>query len=202
MSQDQKNKPQRAMGQLLADDPSGVGTTIVGGQPSGSPRKQVNKIPVGIERVLYAAAMEPVFRERLLADREAAIEERGFPLRPSELAMLRLTPAEQLEAAIDSLDTSAPSLERRSFMRTVAASLVTLAAANTINACADEITSDGIRPDPDGSPHYVAGISPDDVGTDNMKTDGPGVNIDAGVRADIEVDTYPMSNGIRPDGGE
>ncbi len=200
MSQDQKNKPQRAVGQLSADDPSGVGTTIVGGQPSGSPRKQVNKIPVGIERVLYAAAMEPVFRERLLADREAAIQERGFPLRPSELAMLRLTPAEQLEAAIDSLDTSAPSLERRSFMRTVAASLVTLAAANTISACADEITSDGIRPDPDGL--APAGVRPDDVGTDDMKTDGPGVNIDAGVRADIEIDTHPMANGIRPDGGE
>jgi len=84
-------------------------------------------VPVGVEKVLFTAALEPEFRARLLQDRGSAAIDRGFQLRPSEIEMLRLVPAAQLEAAIDRLDTSGANLERRGFMRAVAASALTLA---------------------------------------------------------------------------
>lgn len=217
MSDDKVSPPPRAMGQLTADDPDGVstaddpssvGTTIVGGQPSGSPRRQVNKVPVGVERVLYTAAIEPSFRARLLAERETAVAERGFTLRPSELAMIRLAPAEQLSAAIDNLDTSDRGLERRGFMRAVAASLVTLAAADTISACAEEPSPAGQRVVEGGvrtwdGPRLGAdmGVVPGDI---NIPRDTPEFNPDAGVRPDVSVDVRREElgpAGIRPDNG-
>lgn len=228
-----RNEPRkpRAMGQLTADvpdggstadDPSSVGTTIVGGQPPGSPRRQVNKVPVGVERVLYTAALEPSFRARLLAAREAAVAERGFTLRPSELAMIRLAPAEQLIAAIDNLDTSDRGMERRGFMRAVAASLVTLAAADTVGACAEPDTPAGIRPTDGPKLGADMGIVPGDI---SINRDTPEFAPDAGVRpdtsvdvqreelgpagirpdngaVDLEIDRGPAVDGIRPDGGK
>ncbi len=216
MSNDDDTRRPRVMGQLTADDPSGVGPTIVGptivgGQPPSSPRKQINKVPVGVERVLYTAAMEPAFRERLLAEREAAIEARGFTLRPSELAMIRLAPAEQLAAAIDNLDTSDRDLKRRGFLRAVAASLVTLAAADTISACAEDVMAGQVAVDRGGQPGDWG--TRDTLGVDagvrqDMAVDLPraemspvGIRPDQGA-VDLEIDLGPAVDGIRPDGGE
>jgi hypothetical protein len=67
------------------------------------------EVQVGLEKILYLAAVEPGFREALLADRERAIAERGLELLPSERAMLELATREQLAASIDALDTSEAS---------------------------------------------------------------------------------------------
>lgn len=205
MSASDDKKRSRAMGQLLADDPSDVGTTIVGGQPPGNQRKKVTGVPVGIERVLYAAAVDPAFRARLLEQREAAVKDRGFQLRESELAMLRLAPAAQLESAIDGLDTSEHSLERRTFMRAVAASMVTLAAADTISACGEDAVK-GIRPDsgfdsggirPD-APQTMAGV---DTNLTQRDLTAPGRPDTGATDVEIEIDHGEADRGIRPDGG-
>jgi hypothetical protein len=153
-------KDQVARAQLSADDPSGTGTTIVGGQPT-RPRRPLRAIPVGIEKLLYAAAIEPDFREALLRDREAAIRARGIALAPSELAMLKLAPASQLANAIDALDTSASNLARRGFLRAVAGA-VTLAAGTALAGCGEKpVPQAGIMVDRSSYPD--AGIPARDI---------------------------------------
>ena len=119
---------------------------------------KVSQIPVGLERVLYLAATEPAFREALMQDREAAVISRGLALRPSELAMLRAVPAAELERHVDGMYTSPDNLRRRTFMGAVAASAMTIAAADALSGC--KTTGDkGARPDFDQS--IKAGIPPD-----------------------------------------
>ncbi len=132
----------RARAQLSADDAAGIGTTIVGGQPPGAPRRPLRAVPVGIEKLLYAAAIEPAFREALLRDREEAIRARGIALEGTELAMLHLAPEAQLAAAIDGIDTSEQNLARRGFLHAVAGA-VTLAAGTMLTGC------DGDPPKPE-----------------------------------------------------
>jgi hypothetical protein len=148
--------------------------------------RQPGEVAVGLEKILYLAAVEPGFREALLADRERAVAERGLELGPSERSMLQLATREQLAASIDALDTSEASLARRGFMRAVAGA-VTLAAGSVLTGCGEESTrgiqpdlpggfdSGGIRPwdvgTQDGLP-APAGVRPDDLGPDAKKPDG------------------------------
>src|SRR5512136_763652 len=92
-------------------------------------------VPVGLEQILYLAAVDAEFREALLRDREAALAARGLALRPSELAMLRVAPREQLESTIAGLDTSPANLERRGFLRAVAATVAGAAAGVALGGC-------------------------------------------------------------------
>jgi hypothetical protein len=149
-------RPPRATAQLSAGDDGGVAPTIVGGQPPGRGRKGIKGIPVGVERVLYAAASDDAFRQRLLQDRRAAVQERGFELRASELAMLELAPAAQLQAAIDGMDVTPQNLERRKFLRAVAVSAATLGAGAALVGCGDD--------DDKENPPVPAGIRPDSAG--------------------------------------
>jgi len=189
-----EGKPPRAMGQLGADLPqaSDVSTTIVGGQP---PKRRMLKVPVSaaVERALYLAAIDPAFREELLRDRDEAARRRGLTLSPSELAMLRLAPAEQLAATIDGLDTSPPSLQRRRFMQAVAVGAAALAAGAGCGG--DEEVKADTRP-----PAADAGVTADipqvypDAG---VQADIPQYYPDAGVLADIPVGLD--AGGIQPD---
>ena len=195
----------RARAQLSADE-SGTGTTIVGGQPPGQPRRPLRAIPVGIEKVLYAAAIEPAFREALLGDREAAIRDRGIALESSELAMLRLAPREQLVSAIAALDTSDSSLARRGFLRAVAGA-VTLAAGSVLTGC----DSEPPKPEfpyagqPDRGARDFAGMT--DMGTRDLgKREWPSAGIDPGFpprdfagMTDSRWPDAPAPAGIRPD---
>jgi hypothetical protein len=135
MSKKSDDRPYMGMGVFQPDGDAAPGTTIVGGQPDGQPRRGTQSVPVGLEQVLYTAAMEPAFKTELLADREAAVERRGFALTASERSMLRVAPPEQLGQMIDRIDTSAASLERRDFLRAVAATMVTIAAGSELAAC-------------------------------------------------------------------
>ena len=188
MSEQSRERPARAMGQLTADHPeTESSTTIVGGQP---PRRRFLRVgvPAGVERALFLAATDEAFREELLREREAAVARRGLELSPSELAMLRLAPREQLEATIASLDTTPASVQRRRFMQAVAVGAAALAAGA---GCGD----DDVKTD---APEYYpdAGVTTD-IAQAGVTTDIPQAYPDAGVTTDIPVGMD--AGGIQPD---
>ncbi len=199
-------KPARAMGQLTADNPVKAGPTIVGGQP---PREggTLKGVPVGIERVLFLAAVDPVFKEALLAgDREAVVEDRGLEMKPSELAMLRFVPASQLKATIEGVDTSEENVERRTFMHAVAVGAEAVASAEAFSGCDDAV--DGIRPDTKPHAKDATGIRPDmpPYGKDSagFKGDMPPAAQDGEPpdQSNVEVSVPSVnSTGIRPGDG-
>jgi hypothetical protein len=148
-------------------------------------------VPIGLEKVLYTAAQDQAFRERLFVDREAAVKERGLKLRPSELALLRAVPEAQLRGAIENIDTSQANLKRRVFMRAVAATAATVVAADVVGGCGTE-ASDGIRPDmPDAGPKDAAPETAEDSAGGEETVDIS--QMDTGLDA-------LASNGIRPQG--
>ncbi|MBI5526885.1 MAG: AgmX/PglI C-terminal domain-containing protein [Deltaproteobacteria bacterium] len=83
------------------------------------------KIPVGIEKVLYLAAVDKAFREALFADRSEALSRPGVNLLPDEAAVLKCIPDDRLQAMIAQID---PAAHGRRFMQKVAACAVALAA--------------------------------------------------------------------------
>ena len=148
MSQDRDRD--LAMAQL------GAGTTDVGGQPPGQWRRPLSGIPVGVERVLYAAALDPELLQALVLDREQAMDRFAHELRPAELAMLRSISEPQLRATVAAIDTSADNVQRRTFLRTGAAAAAAVAVVQGASACT------GTRPDePDATPPEDGGGSDD-----------------------------------------
>jgi len=122
-------------------------TTIVGGQPPKGWQRKVTGLPVGVERVLYAAATDPGFCEALLRDRRAALARLAPELRPSERAMIETIAEPQLRATIAAIDTSAENVKRRTFLKAVAATAAGAAVVQGASACT------GTRPDePDSAP--------------------------------------------------
>jgi hypothetical protein len=122
--------------------------TIVGGQPRPNrriPGGENTEIPVGFEMLLYRAAQEPDFKQRLLADRTAAVRESGIPLRPSEQATLDVISNAVLETMIDRLVPDNP--RRRPFMKNVAAAVTSLAASTAavgaLATCGDDAEPEG-----------------------------------------------------------
>jgi len=99
-----------------------------------------------VEKVLYMAATDDAFRQALMEDRARAVEQHGVSLRDSEMALLAAVPDQQLQVAIDGMDTSPHNVQRRTFMRVVAASAATVAAADVLG-CSDDGVATGIRPD-------------------------------------------------------
>ncbi len=112
-------------------------------------------VPVGVERVIVAAAVDPAFCTELLTDRQAAIGHRGLTLSPSEMAMLLAIPEEQLLQAIQKMDTSEANLKRRAFLGAVAASAATVIAGEALSGCVK-----GTRPESE-TPVQTAGVRPD-----------------------------------------
>ena len=118
------------------------------------------QVPVGIEKLLYLAAKDLALKEKLLADREAAIAELGVALRPSEQAMLKAAPKAVLEAMIANIAPENPC--KRRFMGLVAAAAASLAAGTASVSCVWETT--GIGPgvdagmDPESDSDVDAGV--------------------------------------------
>ncbi|MFH1434432.1 MAG: hypothetical protein ABIJ56_01830, partial [Pseudomonadota bacterium] len=70
----------------------------------GKPLKQRRAkiaIPVGVEKVLYKAAIDPDFRGRLLEDRMKAVESAGMKLGPSEMMVIRNVKGSALRKMIE-----------------------------------------------------------------------------------------------------
>lgn len=130
-----EDRPYMGMGVFNPGDDAAPGNTIVGGQPDGQRRKGVVSIPVGLEQLLLTAAVDPAFREVLIRDWEQAVSSRGLRLTQSESSVLRIMSESQLGAMIDRIDTSEKNLEKRSFLRSVAATVLTLAAGTALQAC-------------------------------------------------------------------
>jgi hypothetical protein len=108
-------------------------------------------VPRGVEVLIKKAAVDPEFKNTLLAERSAAAARIGLILEPVEATMLSAAPVEQLEAII--AGTVVPQEHRRAFLgQAAAAMLATFGAVAT--GCGNEVK--GIRPD-----KATKGIRPD-----------------------------------------
>ncbi len=124
----------------------GSGPSIVGGQPSGGSGQDRADVTVGVERILYDAAMDDAFRAALLADRQGALADRNIVLKPSEEAVLATVSDTTLESMIGAIQV--PDHRRRRFIKAVAAVSAGSAGAVLLNGC---IIATGVRPDDDGT---------------------------------------------------
>jgi len=147
-----------------------VRRTIVGGRPLARKKRKL-KIPIGIEKVLCRAAVDPAFRASLFDNRDAALDGLGGELSEAEADILKSIPAQSLETMIARIDPKKHAGRR--FMKGVmAATLVTAALTTSIDcletrtkgATADDPTADDIRAGETFAPEAVVkGIQPDDV---------------------------------------
>ena len=105
--------------------------TIVGGSPMNR-LVQASSLPLNVERLLIQAALSREFRQRLLADREAAAAEAGIDLLPEERALLSYISDETLERTIDVVIM--PPVSRRKFLKRAASSVVLALAGSALLA--------------------------------------------------------------------
>jgi hypothetical protein len=103
---------------------------------------QASTLPLNIERLLIHAALSREFRQRLLADREAAAAEAGIDLLPEERALLSHISDETLEITIDRVIM--PPDSRRKFLKRAASSVVL---ALTGSALLTQAACGGAAPD-------------------------------------------------------
>jgi hypothetical protein len=168
-------------------------------------KKKTVSVPVGLEQLLVAAAIEPAFRRELVRERAVAAARRGLVLTDSERLALDKPSAAQLETMIDRIDTSEQNLERSGILRAVAAAAITLAAGTGIQACggssdkpatetdvpfqgaAEKIDNNEIELQIDQTP-MPAGILPDppDAGAPTLDIHEPDPQGKGGARPDIE----------------
>jgi hypothetical protein len=186
--------------------------TIVGGQPHAKRRRLFRgkiQVPVGLEKALYHAARDEEFKQRLLSDPRAAIEEAGINLRPSELAMLAAVPTSALENMIDRVVPENP--KKRKFMGLVANAAASLAAGTVLSGCPDETETENPDNNQDGGAGPDIGTTSwdSDTGTDtDTGTPSTGTSATSGTSTATSSDTVTTDNpdtnedgGIGPDTG-
>jgi hypothetical protein len=206
---ERKPGPESSLG--AAQEQEAVRTTIVGGRPPGS-GQSVGAIPRGIEVLIKKAAVDPAFKQSLLAGRDKAAAEIGLRLEPAETLMLRAVPEDQLETIIGR--TSVPQEHRRVFLGKAAAAMLA-ALGLTQTACRDQNAPGGARPDL--PPATTTGIQPDmpedlqpppvePVGGTPPEDAPPQTSSDAPEKANSEQtggsspsERIPAPTGIRPD---
>lgn len=133
--------------------------TIVGGRPRKGRRQRIS-IPAGIEKALYKAAIDPVFKKRLFVDRGRTIEDNGIALTPFEAQVLDNVPDERLELMIQQIRPA--SHGKRKFMKAVASVVVTLATGTAGVACDDDKNPSDAHDDGD-MPADVSDVTTEDV---------------------------------------
>ncbi len=108
--------------------------------------------PSGLEELLERAATDTRFRERLLADREDAVEASGLELTPSERTLLLSATGAQLEQLI--AKTPRPAAPRRRFVRAAVGWLAALLGGSALlGGCGS--------PDDEPDPSPIRGSQPD-----------------------------------------
>jgi len=127
--------------------------TIVGGRPKGKDKPGA-EIPRGVEILLKMAAIDSVFRLRLIHMRGQASKDLGFKLTFAEAMILEAVPEDQLQTMIDAMPVSD---EERSIL---------LSAVPQSKRPSDSplLATLGIRPeweDVPGLPPQTRGIRPD-----------------------------------------
>ena len=90
-------------------------------------------IPRGIEVLVRKAAVDPEFKDLLLAKRAEAAKEIGLELEPAEILMLQSLSAEQLEKTI--AGTQVPEEHRRVFLGKAAVAMLGVLGVTSIIAC-------------------------------------------------------------------
>ncbi len=167
------------------------GLTIVGGQPRKGKRAGTMSVPVGLEKLLFIAARDDGFKQKLLSDRGAAITEAGVRLRPSEEATLNAIPNAALVTMVEGINPANP--RRRKFMGLVAAAATSLAAGTAAVSCDVDDNSTqtrGIDPGTDVDGDYDAGpdgsADTDTVDSDMPMADAGGISGDTNVDGDFE----------------
>jgi hypothetical protein len=169
-----------------------VRTTIVGGRPPGSGRI-TGTVPRGIEVMVKKAAVDPVFRELLFAQRGGAAKSIELELDPAENAMLNAIPQAQLTQIVS--QTTVPDEQRRVFLGRLAGAMLALLGVGL--ASCDPLVhteSAGIRP----ASH---GLQPDLPATSPPPTNPPALT--RGVQPDRPTNAAtnppsPPSAGIQP----
>jgi hypothetical protein len=117
----------------MATDKLPFGTTIVGGRPMRR-AVEVSDLPQGVERVLTLAALNHRFRAELLRDPVAAARSKGVVLDEVESALLGTARPEQLTAMVDRIVIPRSS-DRRSFVKSVSASIVAMVTGKAVMLC-------------------------------------------------------------------
>jgi hypothetical protein len=158
-----------------------AGRTIVGGRNRSSEPKTMS-IHVGIEKVLYLAATNPRFKERLLRAREETVADPALKLDEDEASILRDIPADQMALMIDRIDPDPVKHGGRRFIRAVATCAAALASSAILGGCG------GADDTPDASINADVPVFP--IGADA-----------AGVSADVPAFPIGDAAGILPDGG-
>lgn len=182
-----------------------VGKTIVGGRPLRRPKRRIS-IPVGIEKVLYKAAVDPLFKKLLLADRMKAVELEKMRLSPSEMLIFRNVSDSALRTMIGKIRPKKHG--RRKLMKAVAAAVVTLTAGTAGVGCDDGGPSEDaveddiadvqdIMGDTADMPNDLVDI-PDDSAPDTMG-DLADIPDDLNDTVDIDEDDWDAAEGARPD---
>jgi len=170
-----------------AEQPA-VRTTIVGGRPPG-PGKGVGSVPRGIEVLVKKGAVDPKFRDVLLARRSAAAAEIGLGLSSAEAAVLDGVPAEQLEAII--ANTTVSPKVRPAFMGRAAAVMLA-ALGTTVVSYAEQVESneDGNEAEEIGTTEktYETAITDSN---EVWKDSGPG---GTGIRPDLPIEPVNLKN--------
>ncbi len=116
-------------------------------------------IPRGIEVLVKKASVDPEFRKLLLSRRAAAAEEIGLELAESEIAMLKVIAAKQLEAIIES--TRVAPASRRIFLGK-AASVMLAALGVNVGGCGSGTTADDPSVSGDYDDGVISGAAPPD----------------------------------------
>jgi hypothetical protein len=181
--------------QFHADRPQerdAVRTTIVGGRPPGS-GQPLGNIPRGIEVLVKKAAVDPEFRETLLARRADAAKEIDLQLEPAEAMMLATVSRAQLEAVI--AQTTVPEEQRRVFLGKVAAGMLAVLGLSSVG-CIPRPATKGVRPDRP----TTKGIRPDRLPDETEPADGDSSEPHKAVANEPPPrPNGPVSRGIRPD---
>jgi len=92
-----------------------------------------SNVPLGIEVLVKKAAVDEVFRARLLVERDGVAEVIGLALDPAEAAILRVIPEEQLRGIIG--QTVVPVEQRRVFLGHVAAAMLAVIGVGMVAGC-------------------------------------------------------------------
>ncbi len=159
------------------------------GKPLKQPRAKIS-IPVGVEKVLYKAAIDPAFRGRLLEDRMKAIESEDMKLRPSEMMVMRNVKGSALRKMIERIRPQQHGGKR--IMKAVATAVLTLATGTAGVACDDGETGSKDAVDYDRDDMMVGGAMPDI----------PDILVDDGGIPDLEDDQEESAEEALEDPGQ
>jgi hypothetical protein len=121
-----------------------VRTTIVGGRPPGSGRNFTMNVPRGIEVLVKKAAVDPEFRQLLLAQRGAAAASIGLELDPAESAILGAISEDHLARII--CQTVVPAEQRHVLLGRVAAATLVALGAGLATGRSSEASMDRTEP--------------------------------------------------------